>query len=112
MIRGVTIRGGAAVLAAALAPPAAAGDAALDPRDTDVGQLVEAEGAGLTYDTCTACHSEMIVAQQGLTREGWDKLLHWMVEKQGMAPIEAPDRRRILDYLATHYNTDRPNFPR
>jgi len=77
-----------------------------------VGALKEAEGAGLTYDYCTACHSEMIVAQQGQTREGWDKLLVWMVEEQGMYPIDEPDRAAILDYLSTHYNTDRPNFPR
>ena len=35
-----------------------------------------------------------------------------MVEEQGMSEIEEPDRTQILDYLAAHYNTDRPNFPR
>jgi cytochrome c len=54
----------------------------------------------------------MIVAQQGKTREGWDEMLVWMVEEQGMAEIPEDERNIILDYLAEHYNTDRPNFPR
>lgn len=93
----------------ALATFAAAAD---ETGGLDVGLLKEAEGAPITYRYCTACHSEMIVAQQGQTREGWDELLVWMVEEQGMAPIGEPHRTQILDYLAAHYNTDRPNFPR
>lgn len=76
-----------------------------------VGELYPAEGAGVTYQYCAQCHSEMLVAQQGQTREGWDDLLVWMVEEQGMDPIPEDDRETILDYLATHYNTDRPHFP-
>lgn len=76
----------------------------------DVGALYPAEGAGVTYDYCASCHSAMLVAQQGQTRDGWDELLQWMVEKQGMQPIPEEDRDTILDYLAEHYNTDRPHF--
>jgi len=76
------------------------------------GVLVDAPGVEETYVNCAGCHSEMLVAQQGLTRERWDKLLDWMVEEQGMWEIEEPERTVVLDYLATHYNTDRPNFPR
>lgn len=78
----------------------------------DVGALYPAEGAGVTYDYCASCHSTMLVAQQGQTREGWDELLEWMVNEQGMEPIPEEDRETILDYLAEHYNTDRPRFPR
>ena len=78
----------------------------------DVGALYPAEGADVTYAYCVACHSEMLVAQQGQTREGWDDLLKWMVDKQGMQPIPDDDREIILDYLSEHYNTDRPHFPR
>lgn len=78
----------------------------------DFGQLVVAEGVEQTWYACTACHSEMIVAQQGKTREGWAELLDWMVEEQGMSELPEENRRIILDYLAEHYNTDRPNFPR
>lgn len=78
----------------------------------DFGQLVAGTGVETTFYSCTSCHSEMIVAQQGKTREGWDELLVWMVEEQGMNEPTETDRNLILDYLAEHYNTDRRNFPR
>ena len=77
----------------------------------EFGVLVDAPGVETTYYSCIACHSERIVAEQGLTRAEWDDMLEWMVEEQGMYEIEEPDRTEILDYLAEHYNTDRPNFP-
>lgn len=77
----------------------------------EFGILVVANGVEETFYACTACHSEMIVAQQGLSRDHWDELLEWMVEEQGMNEIEEPDRTLILDYLAAQYNEDRPNFP-
>lgn len=79
---------------------------------SDYGVLHEAPGVDLTYAYCAGCHSERLVAQQGLTRERWDELLDWMVEKQGMPEIDEPDRTTVLDYLAEHYNVDRPHFPR
>ncbi len=79
--------------------------------EAEFGILHVAEGVEETYYACTACHSEMIVAQQGLTRAHWNEMLEWMVEEQGMSEIDEPDRTVILDYLATHYNEDRPNFP-
>lgn len=77
----------------------------------DIGTFHAAPGAQITYDYCAACHSEMIIAQQGQTREGWDEILVWMVEEMGMGEIDPEDRNLILDYLATHYNPDRPHFP-
>jgi cytochrome c len=76
------------------------------------GVLVDEPGAEATYVHCAACHSERLVAQQGLDRERWDKLLVWMVEEQGMQEIPEVERDTILDYLAQHYGPDRPNFPR
>ena len=93
--------GGAAAAASATASPA-----------RDLGLLVAGEGAFETHAYCAACHSERIVAQQGLTRPDWDELLEQMVEEHEMTPIEEPDRARVLDYLAAHYGPDRPNFPR
>jgi cytochrome c len=78
----------------------------------DVGRLHPAPGAQITYDYCTACHSELIIAQQGQTREGWDEILVWMVEEMGMGEVYVEDRDKILDYLSTYYNPDRPHFPR
>ncbi len=77
----------------------------------DVGVLHPMPGAQLTYDYCAACHSEMIIAQQGQTRAGWDDILIWMVEDMGMNEIVEEDRNAILDYLATYYNPDRPYSP-
>ena len=90
----------------------AAAPAADDAEEYEFGVLVDAPGVEATYYACTACHSEQIVAQQGLTRVEWDEMFEWMVEEQGMSEIEEPDRTEILDYLAANYNTDRPNFPR
>ena len=77
----------------------------------EIGTLHPAPGAQITYDLCTVCHSEMIIAQQGQTREGWDEILVWMVEEMGMQELMPDERERVLDYLAAHYNTDRPHFP-
>lgn len=93
-----------------------ASEAAAEPKEDaeeyEFGVLFDAPGVETTYYACVACHSERIVAQQGLTRDEWSEMLEWMVEEQGMSEIEEPDRTEILDYLAEHYNTDRPNFPR
>lgn len=75
------------------------------------GILFNAPGADTTYAYCAGCHSERIVAQQGMTREGWVDLLEWMVEEQGMGEIDEPDYSEVIDYLAQHYGEDRPNFP-
>lgn len=80
--------------------------------ESEFGILKVAKGVEETYYNCVACHSEMIVAQQGLTRQGWDEVLVWMVDEQDMPEIEELERNKILDYLATHYNEDRPNFPK
>ena len=81
-------------------------------RPPALGVLVAAEGAEETHAYCTACHSERIVAQQGLTRADWEELLEQMVEENGMNPIGEPDLGRIIAYLSAHYGPDRPNFPR
>ncbi len=80
--------------------------------ENEFGLLKNAPGVETTFYSCTACHSEMIIAQQGLSRANWDDLLDWMIEEQGMNEPDAQERTEILDYLAEHYNEDRPNFPR
>ena len=105
-VTGGTVTAGTASAGAAAAAPAAPSPA------RDLGLLVAGEGAAETHAYCTACHSERIVAQQGLTRPDWDELLEQMVEEHEMAPIEEPVRARVLDYLAMNYGIDRPNFPR
>lgn len=77
----------------------------------EFGVLFDAPGVETTYYMCSACHSEMIVAQQGLTRDGWIEMLDWMVDEQGMSELEEPELSEVLDYLSAHYGEDRPNFP-
>lgn len=83
----------------------------VDDQAPDIGVLFAAKGGEETYAYCSACHSERIVVQQGLTRENWEELLEWMVDEQGMSPIDEPDLSLVLDYLAINYGIDRPNFP-
>ncbi len=96
------------VLAAAAVAFVSGGAAA----EGEFGVLKVAPGVEETYYNCTACHSELLVAQQGMTRENWADLMVWMREEQGMHEIPQEELDTILDYLAEHYNTDRPNFPR
>ncbi len=80
--------------------------------DAEFGVLVAAKGVEETYAYCTACHSERIVAQQGLSKSEWAKMMVWMVEEQEMDEIEEPDLSLIISYLTINYNIDRPNFPK
>ncbi len=77
----------------------------------EFGLFFVAPGVKNTYYNCIRCHSERIIIQQGLSREGWDEMLDWMIEDQGMGELDDLIRAEILDYLAAHYNIDRPNFP-
>ncbi len=65
--------------------------------------LPAGRGREEVFYICQACHSLAIVKQQGLNREDWDESLVWMVEEQGMDPMETEDRELILDYLVTQY---------
>lgn len=96
----------------AVAKAAPAEAAATDQEADDFGLFFVDKGVEETFYACTPCHSERIVAQQGLTRADWDELLDWMVEEQDMDEPDAELRTTILDYLSKHYNTDRPNRPK
>ena len=72
------------------------------------------EGAGReeVYGLCGACHSLMIVKQQGLSRDAWAETMEWMVEEQEMEPLEGEEREIILSYLSEHFGVDhRPSRP-
>ena len=62
--------------------------------------LPDAPGREETFYACTACHGTAVIRRSRLSREGWDGLMDWMTEKQGMAPLEGDNRRVIVDYLA------------
>lgn len=72
--------------------------------------LPPGDGQRETFLYCSACHSTQIIAQQGLTREGWDETLTWMVEEQGMPELDPELRKIILDYLAEQFSPERPHY--
>ncbi len=86
--------------AAAPAAPAVAGH-------PDYENLPDAAGVEDTYYQCVACHSTAIIKQQRLTDARWDYLWGWMVEEQGMPEAEPETRETILDYLKTHFSSER-----
>jgi len=59
------------------------------------------------YGICGACHSLMIVKQQGLSRDAWEETMEWMVEEQGMPELDRDTLDLVIDYLAEHYGIDR-----
>lgn len=82
-----------------------------DREESEYGVLVVAEGVDTVFYTCSACHSERIIAQQGQTRRGWEDLIEWMVDEQGLGQPDDEDMKVILDYLEAYYNEDRANYP-
>jgi len=74
--------------------------------------MPEDKGREETYYACASCHSIRLVLQQGMKRDDWGYLLDWMEEEQDMEPLDAKTETLVLDYLAKHYNTNRPNMPK
>jgi hypothetical protein len=62
--------------------------------------LPDGHGRDETFYLCTACHSSAIIRRSGFTRQQWDDLMDWMVERQNMNPLTAEERTLIVDYLA------------
>lgn len=104
----------AAIVAAALSsrgafsPAASAAESSAAQAGTveDYGGLPEGPGRAAVYFNCTACHSLKQFSQQRMSRDEWDKLLDWMVEKNNMHPMEQWARAQVLNYLATHFGVD------
>lgn len=67
--------------------------------------LKVAEGFDIVRPTCTACHSGKLVAQNRATRQGWEEMIRWMQETQGLWPL-GENEPIILDYLATNYGPE------
>lgn len=73
----------------------------------ELGNLPDAPGAEETYYQCVACHSTAIIRQQHLSDARWDYLWTWMIEEQGMFEPDDETREIILDYLKTHFSSER-----
>jgi mono/diheme cytochrome c family protein len=91
-------RGGIAALAlsALLAVPAAADERGID-------DFPPGTGREETANMCAACHSGVLVSQQGMTRAQWDETLDVMTERHKMPKLEGEERKLILDYLAASF---------
>jgi len=79
---------------------------AADDHELQILELPDGVGGEEVEAYCSACHSLKTVVQQGLTREDWEELLVWMVEEQEMEPIDAEDRKLVLDYLAENISPE------
>jgi len=64
--------------------------------------LIFSEGFNQVRATCTACHSAKLVTQNRATRQGWEDMIRWMQETQGLWDLGG-DEDAILDYLAANY---------
>ena len=63
--------------------------------------------AEVTYYNCAICHSTEIIKQQRVTDTRWDYLWDWMIESQGMIEPDDETKAQILDYLKTHFSSER-----
>ncbi len=77
-------------------------DAAEPQLDKDTG-LIIASGFEEVKQTCTVCHSPMLITQNKADRDGWLEMIRWMQDKQGLQELEPALENQILDYLATNY---------
>ncbi|WP_421994354.1 hypothetical protein [Roseococcus sp.] len=96
------------ILLLALALTCGAALAQTTPEPEEPSVLPAGEAQEVTFYACTACHSTAIIRRSALTRAQWDGLMDWMVDKQGMNPLEPAERGQIVDYLAQHFGPRAP----
>jgi len=73
------------------------------PHEESPEEFVAGPGRDETFYACTACHGFKLVAQQGLSRAGWEDSLNLMVRKHNMPPLDDKDRATVLGYLEVAY---------
>ncbi len=73
------------------------------PRDESPEDFAAGAGRDETFYACTACHGFKLVAQQGLSRAGWDDSINLMIRRHNMPPLDDKDRAVVLGYLETAY---------
>lgn len=93
----------AAALAVLLAAALGVSGAAAEETEETPESLPEGPGRDETFYACTACHGFALVGSQGMTRSQWDETLLYMVQRHSMQPLEAAERKLVLDYLAERF---------
>ncbi len=68
-------------------------------------QFPEDPDRALVFDTCFQCHSMYVVVDKRKDRAGWEKTVRRMAPRRGRTEAEV---NRLVNYLAKHFNTDRP----
>lgn len=100
----------ATMILAAIVTPGHAADPQTAP-DVPIGSSLESlpehEGRNVTFAFCSPCHSMRLVAQQRLDRDGWEEVIDWMADEQGMVELLPETRQVVLDYLAWAFPVDR-----
>ncbi len=64
--------------------------------------LVFAPEFDLVRANCTVCHSAKLITQNRATQEGWEQMITWMQESQGLWDL-GNNKDKIVSYLAKHY---------
>jgi mono/diheme cytochrome c family protein len=76
---------------------------AFTPRDESPEDFPAGAGREETFYACTACHGFKLVAQQGLSRAGWEDSINLMIRRHNMPPLDEKDRAVVLGYLEAAY---------
>lgn len=51
---------------------------------------------------CTSCHSAKLITQNRATKEGWEEMIEWMQETQGLHDL-GENKDVIVSYLSKYY---------
>jgi mono/diheme cytochrome c family protein len=100
----------AAGLGSTYVQPARAQSPAFTPSDEAPENFPNAPGREETFYACSACHGFRLVASQSMSRERWDETLEIMVQRQNMSPLDAKDRKLVLDYLTRVFPPKAPKY--
>jgi competence ComEA-like helix-hairpin-helix protein len=71
----------------------------------DDSGLPDGKGKDVVESACSDCHSLERIKAQRLNEEGWNSVIHEMLENG--APINANDMRVIVSYLAKNFGPDK-----
>lgn len=64
--------------------------------------LPEGEAKEMVIANCVHCHGYKLITQNKATREGWQSMIVWMQETQGLWPLGTAEEA-LLDYLEKHF---------
>ncbi|MEQ9423527.1 MAG: hypothetical protein RJQ09_03850 [Cyclobacteriaceae bacterium] len=64
--------------------------------------LPDGEAKELVINNCVHCHSHLLITQNQATGEGWQSMIVWMQETQGLWPL-GQNEEAIVAYLAKNF---------